>query len=49
MEVKINVDDKDRDAVLGLANRLVTAIEQIARFPDKFEVVISLKEKEKKP
>lgn len=48
MEVKVNIDDKDRDAVLGLANRLVMAIEQIARVPDQFEIVISLREKEPK-
>lgn len=49
MEVKVNFDDKDRDATLGLLNRIVVAIEVLARIPDTKEIVISLRDKEKKP
>ena len=43
--MKIDFDDKDRDAALGLLNRLVVAIEKVSKDLDKKEIVISLRSK----
>lgn len=48
MEIKVNFDDKDRDEFFKYLNRIVVAVETLARIPESKEIVISLRDKEKK-